>query len=91
MQFTIINSSQDLPKQTHEQDHAIYLCITKSGKTTICKYVGGTRLWENAAVWRDHLGEVVAYAKVEIPDNVLTLCTGKHVDYFDGLKARGVK
>ena len=95
MNFIIINGPQDLPKHTYKEDHGIYLCITACGKTLTCKYLGprseGASDWESASNWRDHIGIVVAYTKIEVPDNILALCSGNKVngalvEYIDGLK-----
>ena len=99
MQFTIIKNEEDLPKCTYNEDHGIYLCITACGKTLTCKYLGcndkGISNWESASNWRDHIGTVVAYIKVEVSDDILALCCGNKVngalvEYLDGLKEKVV-
>lgn len=92
--FIIIKSKNDLPKKTYYKDHAVYLCITKSGRTLVCRYLGGeiTNMWENtqkSSEWIDS-EIIVAYKRIKLPDAVKNACTGKpvgqkYVEYFDAL------
>lgn len=96
--WKIIIDANDLPEYDYDVTHKLYLCITESGKTLVCKYktyhnYNGTSMtvWENASYSRDMIGTVIAYKEIHIPEHILTLCKGagigkQHVEYFDGLK-----
>ncbi len=87
--FIIVRSDADEPRHTYDEDKKVYLCITESGKTVVCKYVGGVTKWENASYWRDGLGKVVAYQEIVMPADVIDEVErrGKRkVDYYVSLR-----
>lgn len=92
--FIIVKSDEDLPKKYYDETGHVYLCVTASGKTLVCKYRKTGDLaprWENASNWRDSLGGVVAYRRIRLPEEVIDLCVGngvvkKTVDYLEGMR-----
>lgn len=94
--FTIIKSDKDLPTDFYDETKHVYLCVSASGKTTVCKYMrhdtqSTIGFWENAANYRDNISNVVAYKRIKLPKDVFNLCTGsgtnkKTVEYLQGLK-----
>lgn len=87
--FIICRTRDDFPTQTYDENHHIYLCVTQYGKVVVCRYVGGARLWENLANWRDNLGPIIAYKRITLPKYVINFCTTDHsrtVNYIDGLQ-----
>lgn len=84
-QWIIVNSTNDYPEKTYDKNHAIYLCVTKNGKTVACKFRGGYR-WESTNNWKDTIVPI-AYQRVTLPEIVIkTIQTSKQpVEYLDGL------
>lgn len=90
--FIIVNDKKDLPKETYEKTHHIYLCVLPSGRTLTCKFTDRSMFpWENAMNYRDCITTVVAYKRIILPEEILARCTGggkshQIVEYIDGLK-----
>jgi hypothetical protein len=97
--FIIVTSDNDMPKDVYANTKNVYLVVTKSGKTVVCKYTGyehhgsKIRFWANAARSQEIYdnSSIAAYKLLKLPPSVINACTGvkgpnKYVDYFDALK-----
>lgn len=66
--WTIVTSKTDCPKNTYEDDHAVYLCVSPAGRAVVCTYDGDGR-WREAHSYKKHV-VVTAYQRVLINKDV---------------------
>lgn len=84
-----ITSENDCPDTTYSYDHAVYLCVTPSGKAIVCKYLG-KGYWQSVNYFKEQIC-TIAYQRILVNEDLFTnmqtarsKCK-KTTDYINGL------
>lgn len=88
--FIVIRTEEDLPPAPIDEEHyKLYVCVTKTGKTIICKYHGGN-CWENANTPNDFVHGVIACKEIRLSGEILNIIDSskpvKKVGYLNNLR-----